>query len=171
MSRWTMDHLSVGQKFGRLTFIELMPLRSANNHRLGKWLCDCKSEKVIPISRVMTGYIRSCGCLMRESKPALKHGMKGTPEYHSWIAMNARCNNKKHKDYPRYGAKGITVCQEWRSSFERFFADVGTRPSTPLGVMLLVDYAATLGISRGAAHLRLKRGKLDGCTLSCTSAI
>jgi hypothetical protein len=36
--------------------------------------------------------------------------------------------------------------------------------STPIGVVGLVDYAAHLGISNGAAHLRLKRGKLEGCT-------
>jgi len=35
--------------------------------------------------------------------------------------------------------------------------------ATPNGVMPLVDYAASIGITRGAAHLRMKRGKLEGC--------
>jgi hypothetical protein len=35
-----------------------------------------------------------------------------------------------------------------------------TTVRTPLGVMSLVDYAAHIGISKGAAHLRLKRGQL-----------
>jgi len=30
------------------------------------------------------------------------------------------------------------------------------------GAMPLVDYAAKLGITKGAAHLRLKRGTLEG---------
>lgn len=34
--------------------------------------------------------------------------------------------------------------------------------STPKGVMALVDYAKSIGISKGAAHLRMKRGKLEG---------
>lgn len=34
---------------------------------------------------------------------------------------------------------------------------------TPAGIMPLVDYASHIGITRGAAHLRLKRGKLFGC--------
>lgn len=34
---------------------------------------------------------------------------------------------------------------------------------TPLGRMPLVDYAAKIGITKGAAHLRMKRGKLEGC--------
>ena len=33
---------------------------------------------------------------------------------------------------------------------------------TPAGRMALVDYAKRIGISKGAAHLRLKRGKLEG---------
>jgi hypothetical protein len=35
--------------------------------------------------------------------------------------------------------------------------------NTPLGQMPLVDYARAIGISKGAAHLRLKRGTLEGC--------
>jgi hypothetical protein len=34
---------------------------------------------------------------------------------------------------------------------------------TPRGVMPLIDYAKEIGISEGAAHMRLKRGKLEGC--------
>lgn len=34
---------------------------------------------------------------------------------------------------------------------------------TPLGISPLVDYAKAIGLTRGAAHLRLKRGKLEGC--------
>lgn len=33
---------------------------------------------------------------------------------------------------------------------------------TPLGRMSLVDYADKIGLTKGAAHLRLKRGKLEG---------
>lgn len=38
-----------------------------------------------------------------------------------------------------------------------------TLVDTPIGRVALVDYANAIGISRGAAHLRLKRGKLEGC--------
>jgi hypothetical protein len=27
--------------------------------------------------------------------------------------MKSRCNNENHHAYPRYGARGITVCSEW----------------------------------------------------------
>lgn len=35
---------------------------------------------------------------------------------------------------------------------------------TPLGRMALVDYAKCIGLTKGAAHLRMKRGKLEGVT-------
>ena len=27
--------------------------------------------------------------------------------------MRQRCNNPKRKDYPQYGGRGISICQEW----------------------------------------------------------
>ena len=35
---------------------------------------------------------------------------------------------------------------------------------TPIGRIPLVDYAEKIGLTRGAAHLRMKRGKLEGCS-------
>jgi len=34
--------------------------------------------------------------------------------------MLGRCFNPKNNDYRYYGGRGITVCQEWRESFEAF---------------------------------------------------
>jgi hypothetical protein len=41
--------------------------------------------------------------------------------------MVSRCTCKTDTAYKAYGAKGITVCDEWRS-FDRFLADMGERP-------------------------------------------
>jgi len=41
--------------------------------------------------------------------------------------MLRRCTWPKHKDYPRYGGKGVTVCPEW-NSYEQFCKDMGERP-------------------------------------------
>lgn len=35
-------------------------------------------------------------------------------------AMKARCYNQKHKSYKNYGARGITVCDEWVTSPKTF---------------------------------------------------
>jgi len=47
----------------------------------------------------------------------------------TWAAMIQRCSNTNHKEYPNYGGRGITICERWRSSFENFLADMGTKPS------------------------------------------
>lgn len=63
----------------------------------------------------------------------VKHGSliggKRTPEYSSWESMKGRCLNPRSPSYPKYGGRGITVCDRWVSSFENFLADMGKRPS------------------------------------------
>lgn len=59
--------------------------------------------------------------------PARTHGMSKTPTYQSWYCMMRRCLCKTASDYPRYGARGITVCKRWRF-FLAFLADMGPRP-------------------------------------------
>lgn len=41
--------------------------------------------------------------------------------------MLARCNNPKNADYPRYGGRGVKVCDRWRD-FAAFAQDMGARP-------------------------------------------
>ena len=41
------------------------------------------------------------------------HGMHKTRLYRIWHGMKNRCLNKNSFDYARYGARGITVCDEW----------------------------------------------------------
>lgn len=35
-------------------------------------------------------------------------------------SIKTRCHNPKHHDYPYYGGRGITICQEWLGSSESF---------------------------------------------------
>lgn len=50
-----------------------------------------------------------------------------------WIhaSMLGRCYTVTSTSYPRYGARGITVCERWRGEdgFEHFIEDMGARPS------------------------------------------
>lgn len=48
--------------------------------------------------------------------------------YKTWHAMIARCHNKKSQSYKWYGARGISVCDRWRESFDAFAEDMGPRP-------------------------------------------
>ena len=53
---------------------------------------------------------------------------KDIPEYRVWGHMVDRCENPRNDAYEKYGGRGIKVDPKWRS-FNRFFADMGPRPS------------------------------------------
>jgi len=123
----------VGEKFNRWTIIgdaESKPLPSGGTTRMVVARCDCGTELVVCMSNVTRGLTRSCGCLRSEvlSANKLTHGMTRSPEHRAWAAMKTRCYNENEDGWENYGARGITVCDRWRDSFEAFFADMGPRP-------------------------------------------
>lgn len=66
--------------------------------------------------------VASCGCYKHEmlSKKQSKHRQTNTRLYGIWCAMKSRCGNNNTLAYPDYGGRGITVCEEWKNSFESF---------------------------------------------------
>lgn len=59
----------------------------------------------------------------------IKHGLRYHSLYGTWHGMRSRCSNTKDKDYPRYGGRGIKVCERW-DNFALFLADMGEKPSS-----------------------------------------
>lgn len=55
--------------------------------------------------------------------------MTAHPLYKTWNDMITRCYNKNHNTYRFYGAKGVTVCDEWRYNFWKFAKDMKKKPS------------------------------------------
>lgn len=63
------------------------------------------------------------------------HGQSNkTPEYMTWTDMRRRCLNQKAKDYPKYGGRGITICDRWINSYENFLDDMGKRPGADYSI-------------------------------------
>lgn len=48
--------------------------------------------------------------------------------YSAWVMMKDRCANPNNPAYQYYGARGISVCERWKNSFQAYLADVGERP-------------------------------------------
>lgn len=121
-----------GTVFGHLTFVSYAGNKGKN--RAGLFRCVCGNETVIAVCDAKTGNTKSCGCLMPQlvSQKKRQHGhardRTQTPEYNSWVNMIARCTVTTRPDYYRYGGRGISVCDGWKT-FERFFADMGPRPA------------------------------------------
>lgn len=122
----------IGKKFGRLTVLALVHVSGAARKSRYDWRlrCDCGSEVVRRKSLVRSGHTKSCGCWAKERIGALRrrHGMSHLPAYLNWQTMIQRCENPRNPHYPRYGGRGITVCDRWKV-FEHFYADMGERPT------------------------------------------
>lgn len=118
----------VGKKFSKLTVLSFSHSDPRGSGRY--WNCACECGGIATVNSKSLGYGRtkSCGCLKKIS-PARTHGMKGTPEYKAWSGMKSRCYKESNPKYRDYGGRGITVCAQWRTSFESFFASIGPKPS------------------------------------------
>lgn len=53
------------------------------------------------------------------------HGQSKKPSYRMWRHMLDRCYDPNYLSYSRYGGRGITVCESWKSNFVNFWADMG----------------------------------------------
>lgn len=108
----------IGKKFGRLIVIE--QIRKGKGQCL--CLCECGNYKIIRTDHLKSGLTLSCGCLQKEraSLACSKHNESSNKLYGVWSTMKARCQNKKSTKYKNYGARGITVCDEWNNDFSKF---------------------------------------------------
>ena len=111
----------IGERFGRLVVQKICKERaSGGGHVQVECLCDCGNIKVTTISRLKRGTIRSCGCLAAEGNN-YSHRLSNTRLYNIWIGIKTRCYNPNHGTYQYYGAKGITMCPEWKEDFMNFY--------------------------------------------------
>ena len=114
------------RRFDRLVAIEPVKYETKSGRTELRWKCkcDCGNIAYVRKSDLLNGYIKSCGCykadVMRDN-----HYIPAAPEnainetaqrkrlYGILHDMRQRCYNPNNVSYKRYGARGITVCDEW----------------------------------------------------------
>lgn len=121
-----------GHRFGRWTVLSYHDTVQYVGCGVARWLCRCECgvEKVIRGQSLKNGSSTSCGCYQVDFQRDRKtiHGRSDSPEHVAWSHMIQRCTNPSCAEYPNYGGRGITVCDEWRNA-QRFLDDMGNRPS------------------------------------------
>jgi hypothetical protein len=126
-----------GHKFGRLTVIDEAPRKPHLPYKTF-WNCECQCgvKRCVGGKELRRGNTKSCGCLQREitSKLRFKNGARGTPEYNTWGHMKRRCLLVGSQDYEAYGGRGVTICSQWRESFEVFLRDMGKKPNLKFSI-------------------------------------
>lgn len=113
-----------GQRFGKLVVLELVG-RDKSRHTIWKCQCDCGNVANPLATSLKAGKTRSCGCgeavIFSESrKEQRRKPCKAHPLYSIFGGMKLRCLYSKASHYPRYGGRGITICQEWLDNPEIF---------------------------------------------------
>lgn len=116
-----------GMRYGRLTVLEeAEPSYTKGGFLLRRWVCRCDCGNIITVhaSNLTSGHSTQCkDCGIKQSSSLrVKHGLRKSRLYRVWASMKSRCYCKSSSSYSRYGAFGITVCDEWTSKdgFENF---------------------------------------------------
>ena len=113
-----------GKIYGDLTVIKFSHYDKKRN---SYWLCKCScgKEKIVRRSHLISGGVSSCGCQkpIKCGNASRKHGVwaKNKRIYKIWECMNRRCYNEQNPNYPWYGGKGVTVCEEWKNDILSFY--------------------------------------------------
>jgi len=97
-----------------------------------------------------------------------------SPEYSVWLGMKRRCTDVKSSNYPRWGGRGIVVCERWASFGHYTPANCRWAPACEQGALhrrnlraVTIDGVAypslaaagrAHGVSPAAINARLKRG-------------
>lgn len=104
----------VGQRYGKLTVVDLAPTIGG----AARWVCKCEcgNYAIVSANHLSNGSTKSCGCM----KHAVGRGKYGyakneSPKlYGLWSTIKQRCENQNREKYSSYGGRGIKVCEEWK---------------------------------------------------------
>ena len=89
----------------------------------------CGNKYKLSLSNIKVGFSQKCKCWKEHAIDWIKSQPADSNHhlYKTFTGMHSRCYSKKNKNYTRYGAVGVTVCNEWEKSnkgFTKFLEDM-----------------------------------------------
>jgi hypothetical protein len=97
---------------------------------------------------------------------AERYGLSNTRVYRAWTQMHTRCKSEKSISYPRYGGRGVRVCDRW-ISFDAFIEDMGFPPTEKHQLdRIAVDGNYEPSNCRWVTHKENSRNKSNNTMLS-----
>ena len=105
-------------KKNAIGFISGRLLGLDNNSPKVLCLCSCGNTKLVNRKHLLSGKVKSCGCILKEinSSKAYSEDMTRLSIYQN---MKSRCYNENVECYKHYGARGIKIEPEW-DTFTKF---------------------------------------------------
>lgn len=100
--------------FKVISFLESRRNSSGQMKRFWNCLCRCGNTKILYTREITRRVPSHCGCKYKRSYTHLL--------YKTWRNIKSRCLNKNVRSYKQYGAKGITICDEWMNDPESFIS-------------------------------------------------
>ena len=131
MAKRTLS-VETGQRFGRLTIVDPESRFPSKNParpsgpRAPLVRCECGTVKQVLIYDLIKDKVISCGCHrtevaerrivdMNDSRGCDYGGASHHREFGTWQNIIQRCLNPKSPRWYRYGARGISIDDRWRS--------------------------------------------------------
>ena len=97
---------------------------SKRKHRYGLYKCGfCGTKFRASINSVKQGNTKSCWCYNKRITGKLNktHGLNNTRLNRIWRKIKNRTLNIKTRQFPDYGGRGISICDEWKNDFMSFY--------------------------------------------------
>ena len=122
------NEVPIGKRFGSLVVIGCSEKRSASRQRYCRVRCTCGEvfDTILSLLlRQKTKACRRCSAKANGRKHQAREfrarkSRKQMRLYRTWSDMKSRCYNPRTSNYKYYGAKGVSVCDEWLHDFQCF---------------------------------------------------
>lgn len=119
----SFKRIEIGEKSGDLTVVGREGMRG--KMIVWKAQCSCGNHALLTSTTFRKQFSCPRCAWARGAQARVKHGdAKKSGErsslYGIWQAMRNRCNNPNSRSYRWYGAKGISVCEAWTTSYVLF---------------------------------------------------